>query len=122
MLFAVARTFTISESIVYQLNGLIVVFLALGSIWGLLSLTGAWFKKHEKRLAPAAQPAPATQPSAASAANAADTTPPGLIVAITAAVHAACGGRARVVSVSPSATGDWAREGRRQIFSSHKVR
>lgn len=42
---------------------------------------------------------------------------------IAAAVHCAFGERARVVSVRPSHNDpSWAREGRRDIFSSHRIR
>jgi Na+-transporting methylmalonyl-CoA/oxaloacetate decarboxylase gamma subunit len=47
---------------------------------------------------------------------------PHLIAVIAAAIHCAVDGRRhRIVSIHASNT-DWAAEGRRQIFSSHKVR
>jgi hypothetical protein len=55
----------------------------------------------------------------------ADTKPSALLLAvIAAAVHAVCGQRLRVVAVTlaTSPDSDWAREGRRDIFSSHRLR
>jgi len=47
---------------------------------------------------------------------------PVVVAVIAAAVHAVVGERAHhIVSIRPAA-GGWAQEGRRQIFSSHRVR
>jgi Na+-transporting methylmalonyl-CoA/oxaloacetate decarboxylase gamma subunit len=47
---------------------------------------------------------------------------PALVAVIAAAVHTVIGDRAhRIVSIRPRGPG-WAQEGRRQIFSSHRVR
>lgn len=48
--------------------------------------------------------------------------PPHLLAIITAAIHAAYAGRLRIVAVIPVPDADWAREGRRDIFSSHRLR
>lgn len=47
-----------------------------------------------------------------------------IVAAITAAVIASYGNKARIVTVTPSAekAGSWSLEGRRSIFHSHKVR
>jgi hypothetical protein len=51
------------------------------------------------------------------------TTVPALIFAvIAAAIHATCGTNLRIVTISPVQDPDWAREGRRDIFSSHRIR
>lgn len=87
---------------------------------------------------PAAAPSPASVASPASPAPAAPPAsaaaiPPAHLVIIAAAVHHLFKGRARLASIRnasaiPPAHGpahapiDWAREGRRDIFTSHKVR
>lgn len=108
------------ETLGYQLNGLIVVFVALGLIWGLLEVLGLFFRRAAPKPAPAAAVAPpaATGPSVPSAEMA-----PELVAVITAAVHLTFGGRARIQAIVPvEHEQGWAREGRRQIFSSHQVR
>jgi hypothetical protein len=51
-----------------------------------------------------------------------DKEDPALVAVIAAAVHSVIGDRAhRIVSIRPGGPG-WAQEGRRQIFSSHRVR
>lgn len=110
----------LGESIVFQINGLVVVFLALASIWGVLELTGLFFRRRAvaKPAVKAAAPLPAS-PRAADASG----LPPETVAVIAAAVHAAVGAPHRIeviVPVGPSS--DWAREGRRQIFASHQVR
>lgn len=67
---------------------------------------------YEDSVAPA--PAPASVTS--------EEEDPALIAVIAAAVHSVIGDRAhRIVSIRPGGPG-WAQEGRRQIFSSHRVR
>lgn len=107
----------LADSIVYQLNGLVVVFSALCLIWGALELMAIWFK----RSTPVAR-------AAASAALAAPSAPAGIepqvVAAMAAAVHATLGGTTRITSIvrvdAPDA--EWTREGRRQIHSARKVR
>jgi len=108
----------LGESIVYQLNGLVVVFVALASIWGVLELSGRFFRRQALAPKPAS---PAPVPAAPTPV--ATGIPPETVAVIAAAVHAAVGGPHRIeviVPVGPSS--DWAREGRRQIFASHQVR
>ncbi len=109
---------SLGESIVFQLTGLVVVFIALGSIWAMLELTGQFFRRQ------AAAPKPvANAPVPATPAPGAAGIPPETVAVIAAAVHAAVGAHHRIeviVPVGPSS--DWAREGRRQIFASHQVR
>lgn len=102
------------ESITFQLNGLVVVFLALSFIWAIMEIVGLYFK-HK-----AAQ----EEAAAAAQASASDTSaiPPQLIAAIVAAVKVTLRDkRYKIHTISPNAT-DWAREGRRQIFASHSIR
>lgn len=52
----------------------------------------------------------------------ADTIPPLIRAIIAAAIHASYGPSLRVVAVVRVADLDWAREGRRDIFTSHRLR
>ncbi|MDR1012096.1 MAG: OadG family protein [Opitutaceae bacterium] len=130
------------ETIIYQLNGLIIVFVVLGSLWLLMELIGVWFKRRDAKLkesklaaqeakAAAAAPVPSTTlvPSARPLVTGAIA--PEIIAVVTVAVHMVLDGRRhRVVSVSPAAysghamphSSAWAVEGRREIFMSHRKR
>lgn len=121
---------TVGETLTFQLNGLIVVFIALSSIWGAVELIGFFYKRAAKA-APKVPAAPRSAVAAGSigASEAAEAAPapsgidPNTLTVIAAAVHATLGGRHRVRAIT---TGEmhieWAQEGRRQIFASHKVR
>ncbi len=127
----------LGDLIAFQLNGIIVVATALILIWGLMELLGAFFRRAEaaasaKAAANSTANAPATAnaltaapagagPAAAPAAPRA--IPPDDLVLIFAAVHATLGPRARIISLAPRPEArDWAAEGRRAIFATHKVR
>lgn len=104
------------DTLVYQLNGLVVVFIALGLIWGMLEVAGLCFKRH---------PQPASQPVAMAPAEPENAgTPAEIMAAIAAAVHVTLGSEHRIASIVPLETSahDWALEGRRQIHSARKVR
>lgn len=125
--------------------GFLFVMVVLSLLSAITSAIGAFFAKQAARdaaraaealkngapaMATVAQAAPAaTQVATASAANpnaaaepVADEDDPVLLAVITAAVHSVIGDRAhRIVAVRPGGPG-WAQEGRRQIFSSHRVR
>lgn len=117
-----------SDLLIFQLNGLVVVFVALGSIWLSVTVAGWFFRRAEAAKRAATPAGRAAETPAPAAAPAAMPVPEGgidaeTLAAIAAAVHATLGARYRVRAV---ATGDmhieWAQEGRRQIFASHKVR
>ncbi len=121
----------LSETISFQLSGLVVVFLVLGSIWFLLEIIGKIFVLRDKVPAktttivcpgaPAAAPDKATAPSPVPAPD--DAIPAETVALIAAAVHLAVGSSHRIVSIVPIApTPHWALEGRRQIFASHRPR
>lgn len=120
LLGTLAEDASVLERLAFQMNGLIVVFVALSSIWLLVELIGAFFKRMEARAtreaqarkAAPAEPAAAAQPAMEDAE---------LIAVIASAVFYVAGRSARIVSVTP-VDADWAREGRRQIFSSHNIR
>jgi Na+-transporting methylmalonyl-CoA/oxaloacetate decarboxylase gamma subunit len=126
LLFGILPEFpSVSETLGFQLTGLVVVFVALGSIWGLTELTGFFFKRAAAR-EPQGAPQPAPAPAAASpepAATAPEAISPEIFAVIAAAIHVTLGGRFRIQTITPvEHPRDWAQEGRRQIFASHKVR
>lgn len=120
-------------------GGIVVVgFLFVVSVLALLaavtSAMGAWFTKQAaKEAAIAAQAAqsaaeavaqkPVSRESVSSPAAAPEEEDdPAIMAVVAAAVHTVIGDRPhRVVSIRSSGPG-WAQEGRRQIFSSHRVR
>lgn len=133
---------SVGESLVFQLTGLVVVFTALGSIWGLLELMGWAFRVAARAKQSAAHPAftgatahantkIAAPPSTAKPAEPPTPTPPPgatnpaveIAAVISACAYLATEGRPfRIVSVVPVEPHlDWAREGRREIWASHKT-
>lgn len=116
--------------------GFLFVIVVLALLAAVTSAMGAWFTKQAASAA--AQAAQAAQAAAEGASGVAGTTPsglasnlakpvnedgdPALMAVVAAAVHTVIGDRPhRVVSIRSSGPG-WAQEGRRQIFSSHRVR
>ncbi len=117
---------SINQVIGYQITGLAVVFIALGSLWGMMELLGAVFRAKSAREAAAAAAARAAQPAAVTppTPEPADSSPGQLIAVIVASVHTALGGRAhKIVAIhAPEASASWSVEGRREVFVSHRVR
>jgi len=118
--------------------GFLFVIVVLALLASVTSAMGAWFTKKAvhsaAKAAAAAQSAaeaaaksaagtPSAGPSSAASSSAAeDEDDPAVMAVIAAAVHSAIGDRPhRVVSIRSAGPG-WAQEGRRQIFSSHRVR
>jgi len=113
--------------------GFLFVVVVLALLAAVTSAMGAWFSKMAA--ADAAKAAKAAQSTAeanskssppasvnAQGAAASEGDDPALMAVVAAAVHTVIGDRPhRVVSVRSSGPG-WAQEGRRQIFSSHRVR
>ncbi len=119
------------DSIRYQFVGLIVVFAALGSIWGLMELMGWVFRTVDRRTvacAPAERPFSVGEPAVGGLASSGVT--PELLAVITAAAHECLQAGEHIVCIIPVdhlTPGDvnllaWSSEGRRQIFASHKLR
>lgn len=120
---------TVLETLGYQAVGLIVVFTALGLIWIMLETMGAWFRRLAARpaklaVAPAITAAAPAAPSEALAKDGPSQSEPPVAVIIAAAVHTVMRGRRhRIVSITTAPEHQaWSVEGRRHIFSSHKVR
>jgi Na+-transporting methylmalonyl-CoA/oxaloacetate decarboxylase gamma subunit len=114
------------ESLLFQLTGLVVVFIALGLIWMLLEIVGSFFKqkaKHAEQLSVATKPAAPSTAGAASS-DGAEQLPAETAAVIAAAVHVYLDSGHRIDAIVPVDTHsiDWAREGRRQIHSARKVR
>ncbi len=119
------------ESVSYQAVGLVVVFIALGSIWLLMELMGWIFRGLERRRAAAAfVPAPvvpSVTPEAAPVASSGIT--PEVLAVLTAAVNEMLESRGRIVSIDavearPSEFNvqmlAWASDGRRRLLDSHR--
>jgi hypothetical protein len=66
--------------------------------------------------------APAQALPAPAAASPAEAIPADVYTAIVAAVYATLGVQHRIISVNPSESMMWSREGRRSIFRSHSFR
>jgi hypothetical protein len=108
------------ESVAFQLNGLVVVFLALGSIWGLLELTGLIFRRKD---ALAVTPLPAIPAKPDSIPASSEDVSPEIFAVIAVAVATVISQPHRISQVvAETPPRDWAREGRREIFGSHKFR
>lgn len=124
-----------ADAFQYIIVGIIIVIVALLVLSGFISGVGVAFRKNDAKPKPlpAADPVstpglaavhPAVQAkSPAPASDAAGGIDEGVLAAlIAAAVHVALDGIPhRVVHIEPISVG-WAREGRRDIFSSHRVR
>lgn len=114
--------------------GFLFAVIVLALLAALTAAMGAWFAKQAAdstaKAAASSQAAAegASQGTSAKSAATGSSEPskggddPAMIALIAAAVHTAIGDRAhRVVSIRSAGPG-WAQEGRRQIFSSHRVR
>lgn len=116
---------SLGESLKFQFTGLLVVMTVLASIWMLITLMGVGFRASARRAAAAA--ATAKSPDAASSPTSPKLAPETIAV-IAAAVHVTCGPGARIAHIAEAQHQSdlnlqaWSVEGRRNIFSSHRVR
>lgn len=112
--------------------GFLFVICVLALLASVTAVMGAWFTRQAansaaKAAAAAQSAAEASSKGAPSSAGPTGSAEegeedPALMAVIAAAVHTAIGDRPhRVVSIRSAGPG-WAQEGRRQIFSSHRVR
>lgn len=102
------------EKIGYQVNGLAVVFVALGLIWGVMEVIGFFFQLAARRAARVMPVAPTPV---------GEGLPVATVAAITAAVHATMGTAIQIRAIAiANPDAQWAREGRREVFQSHKLR
>ena len=123
------------ETFTIVVVGFFFVLAVLAILAAVTATMGTCFKRADERIVRKAAEAHAlakkhehVNTSAAvshaggSAASADETLDPAIVAVITAAVHTVMGQRAhRLVSIRPGGPG-WAQEGRRQIFSSHRIR
>ncbi|MCC5842167.1 MAG: hypothetical protein JJT96_18775 [Opitutales bacterium] len=124
------QTHAIFDSLEH-LRGFLLVVIILLLLWGMTALIGKTFMALEARKvakakaavasAPFSVPTASQSPSAAPAATAPGAPTDEEVAAIAAAIAMCMQGGARIVSIRPAST-DWGREGRRQIFASHKIR
>ena len=112
--------------------GFLFVVLVLALLASVTSIMGAWFSKQAannaaKAAVAAESAAEALSKSAGPSNTSAELSTqleddPALMAVVAATVHTVFADRPhRVVSIRSSGPG-WAQEGRRQIFSSHRVR
>ncbi|AWI78266.1 hypothetical protein CEW87_02210 [Parazoarcus communis] len=111
---------SVTDTLAFILTGFSVVLIALSLLWLVSALIGRLFAVAAPRPSAVA----AVAPLAAGPSPAAPGIPAAHVAAITAAVAVMTGGRGRVVSVRAPAhlAVTWAREGRTEQFSSHRVR
>lgn len=116
-----------------SLSVMLLVFLVLASVWIVVDLVDRFRKLGAPTnvptlSAPSVASVPVAVPMPAAIAAGASTPAADLGVApetaavIVAAVHSTLGSNARVAQIVPIMTNTWARDGRRQIFSSHQLR
>ena len=111
------------DSVLFQINGLVVVFVALSSIWAVMELMGLFFRRRRR----ADSPVPALPKSREAQPAAAETSPAGgprpeIIAIIAASVEAVLGARHRIRAITLELDShDWAREGRRDLLASHRL-
>ncbi|MCK9258700.1 MAG: OadG family transporter subunit [Azoarcus sp.] len=108
------------DALTFILSGFSVVLIALALLWLVSALIGRLFAFATSRPPAAA----AVAPPAPDATPAVTGIPAAHVAAITAAVAVMTGGRGRVIAVRAPAhlAVTWAREGRTEQFSSHRVR
>ncbi len=123
---------SLSDTLMYQLTGLLVVLSALAFLALAIKFAGMLFSLHGEPRDTLA-PKPGSAPAAAPVADASGgRVPPEILAVIAAAVDTVLQGRGRILSIHEHPHSDhthldpkllaWSMEGRRQIFSSHQVR
>jgi len=104
------------ENVQFVLSGFIFVLIVLAIIGVLTSAVGAIFKRHERKPVPlpARKVTPVMPPP--------PEEDPALPAVVAAAVYSIMGEKPhRIINIRPTDE-SWAREGRRSILGSHKVR
>lgn len=122
---ALAAKPTLMENVSFIVIGFLFVLFVLGTLAIVTSVIGALCTRLIKEPAakPAAAPAAPAKPTPRADGIVTDGDIPEHIVALIAtATHVILQGRAqKIVSIRGAGQG-WAQEGRREIFSSHRVR
>jgi Na+-transporting methylmalonyl-CoA/oxaloacetate decarboxylase gamma subunit len=113
---------TFADNLQFQLTGLLVVLVTLGTLAILVSLIGRLFIAARPAPAPAAAPPPAAAPTP----EAAGEIPGPVYAAIAAAVASTLGDERFAIrgvqTVDPRGNMSWGAEGRRAIYASRKLR
>lgn len=115
----------ILEHFDYQIVGMLVVFLCLGSLAIVVTIIGKVFVALEaktKDIKAKVQQHKVEEKITASVSSPDGHVTPELIAAIAAAVDAALGSPHRIVHIEPTFLSAWSAEGRREIFASHRIR
>lgn len=115
------------DNISFIVIGFVFVIVVLLALAAMTSLIGAGFTRTSKAAetkapSPTARPAASAPPSAEAELFAGHSNPEHVPAILAAAVHAALQGRKHRIEGVRIASGRWAQEGRRDIFSSHRVR
>jgi len=110
------------NNISYQLVGIIIVIGALSLLGVAVWIVGRMIQASESRIISALKPVQTTKDRAQ---DTVETIPPEILAVLAAAVVTVLKGPHRIVEIH-TAVDDrlqaWSLEGRRQIFSSHRVR
>lgn len=114
---------TVAENISFIVIGFLFVLVVLATLSIVTSLIGVACQKLIKEPVVVATAAPAAKPAPRADGIETDGDIPEHVIALIAtATHVILEGRAqKIVSIRGSSQG-WAQEGRREIFSSHRVR
>jgi len=119
----------LEENVLTMLSGFVVVMSVLITLMVLISLIGLAFKQSEEKKAKAVLEGSA--PAGSSDMDHAHSLAAPTLALIAAAVHTTVQGPYRIVGIQPRHTSSegenvqvssWSVEGRRAIFSSHRVR
>jgi hypothetical protein len=129
-LLALSENPTFMEDVRYQLVGFTVVMLVLALLWGGLEVIGFAFRKAGAVGAAAAKlPAAAAEPGPTGVPPARQELEPEEFAVVAAAVYATLGSGHQIVSITTSdpeapsvEISAWSAEGRREIYSSHRIR
>lgn len=117
------------ENITEMIVGFVFVIVVLALLAGITEAIGFVFKRIAK--GKSTQPAPIRQTRQSSANNvsapatadsAPEEIPPEIIAVIAAAVHMTVKQPHRIVAIQAETHHQWAAEGRREIFQSHRLR
>lgn len=103
------------------LSGFAITLITLAFMAMITALVGQYFIRKEQRVVAVGEPQKEASSSAA-IPKAQQGISPEIVAVVAAAVHV-CLGKIphQIVSIKP-ADSSWSREGRRQIFDSHRVR
>lgn len=121
--FAADSRLTLSQDIIYQSVGLLVVIGSLSLLAFVISLLGKVFTAPGSPSSSVFGENPTAATTAAS--HSSETIPPPIQAAIVAAVYATLQQPVEILSVQAAPQPQlaaWSMEGRRQIFLSHKIR